>query len=254
MKKTIKILLIIGIAFFAIKYGEIVWRYLNEDYRHKVKVETWQRRVTEFQEAQDQKEQSKEIVQDTIYRDDEFLFIADKGVIIDVIRNGEQREIKSKGDTLFSNDYVSFFGDLENEPEIFIKFNQRYKFEDFPIDVYEGELSKPDFSRDKDAKRFITRITEGSKRRPNFAGKLNFINWGCGTNCQSGVILNSETGEIHEGIVTAWNFKSKPNSKLLIAEYGLFEDKEDEWLPFCGYCIPEYYVWDTENKKLKKLK
>ena len=254
MKKAIKILLIIGIAFFAIKYGEIVWRYIDKDYGNKVKVETWQRRVAEFQEEQKQKEHQKENIKDTIYRDEEFLFIANKETKIDVIRNGEQKEIQSKGDTLFSNDYVSFFGDLENEPEIFIKFNQRYKFEDFPIDVYKGELSKPDFNTDKDAKRFISRITEGSKRQPNFAGKLNFINWGCGTNCQSGVILNSETGEIYEGVNTAWNFKTKPNSKLLIAEYGLFEDKENEWLPFCSYCIPKYYVWDFKKNKLIKLK
>ncbi len=73
-----------------------------------------------------------------------------------------------------------------------------------------------------------------------FAGKLNFINWGYGTNCQSGVILNSETGEIYDGIVTAWGFKSKPNSRLLIAEYKLFENKENDWLPFCSYYILDY--------------
>lgn len=241
-----------GVSIFTIKYGEIAWRYLDEDYRNKVKLETWQKRVTEVQKKQEQA--LKENNRDTIYQDDEFMFIADKGVKIDVIRNGEQRKIQSKGDTLFSNDYVSFLGDLENELEIFIKFKQRYQFEDFPIDVYEGELSKPDFNTNKDAKRFITRITEGSRRRPNFAGELNFINWGCGTNCKNGIILNSETGEIYDGIVTAWGVKSKPNSRLLIAEYPFFEDKEDEWIPFCGFCIPKFYEWSLEEKKLIKLK
>ena len=254
MKKTIKILLIIGIGIFAIKYGEIAWRYIDEDYGNKVKAETWKRRVAEFQEEQKLKEEQNEIIKDTIYKDEEFLFIANKGSKVDVIRNGEKKELQSKGDTLFSNEYVSFFGDLEDELEIFVKFNQRYKFEDFPIDVYKGKLSKPDFSTDKDAKRFITRINEGSKNRPNFAGKLNCINWGCGTNCQSGVILNSETGEIFDGLITGWGFKSKPNSKLLIAEYGLFEDKENEWLPFCSFCIPKYYVWNYERNKLIQLK
>lgn len=197
---------------------------------------------------------NKKIKKDTIYQDNEFLFIGNKNVKVDVIRQGEQKEIKSKGDTLFSNENVLFLGDLENEPEIFIKFNPRYQFEDFPVDVYKGKLSPPDFSTDEDAKRFITRISERSKNRPNFAGKLNFINWGCGTNCQSGVILNSETGEIYDGINTAWDFKSKPNSNLLIAEYGLFENKENEWLPFCSYCIPKYYVWNWKKKKLILLK
>lgn len=43
-------------AFFAIKYGEIAWRYIDEDYGNKVKVETWKRRVAEFQEEQIKKE------------------------------------------------------------------------------------------------------------------------------------------------------------------------------------------------------
>ncbi|WP_367388175.1 hypothetical protein [Lewinella sp. LCG006] len=234
--KAIKILLLIGLSIFVIKFGEIALRYLSEDYRNRVRVKAWNKGFREFQEEESENEKKK----DTIYQDEEFLFIANKDVKVDVIRKGEQKELKSKGDTLFSDGYVSFLGDLDNEPEIFIRYHPRYKFEDFPIDVYEGELSSPDFSTNKDAKRFVTRITEESKRRPNFAGKLNFINWGCGTNCQSGVILNSATGEIYKGIVTAWGFNSKPNSRLLIVDYGLFENKEKEWLPFCGYCIPKY--------------
>ena len=252
MKKTIKILLLIGLSIVAIKCVEIARRYFDKDYRNKVRLETWERRVAESQQETSPKE--KENKKDTIYQDNEFLFLSKKGEKVDVIRQGESKKIKSKGDTLLSNEYVLFLGDLKNQPEIFIKYNQRYQFEDFPVDVYKGELSPPDFSTYKEAKSFITRIIQGSKRRPNFAGNLNFIDWGCGTNCKSGVILNSKTGEIYEGINTAWGFLSKPSSRLLIAEYGLFENQEKEWLPFCSFCIPKYYVWDSAQKKLVKLK
>lgn len=68
MKRTVKILLIVGMAIFVIKYGEIAWRYIDEDYRNKVQVETWKRRILEFQKEQNLKNQLKENIQDTIYQ------------------------------------------------------------------------------------------------------------------------------------------------------------------------------------------
>lgn len=208
----------------------------------------------EIENFENVSKQEKETLKDTIYIDEEFLMIAAKKMKVDVIRRGEVKNIQSKGDTLFSNDYVTFLGDLDIELEIFVKYYPRYKFEDFPIDIYKGALAKPDFNSYENSKRFKTRISDGSKQRPNFAGNLNFISWGCGTNCQSGMILNSETGEIHEGLVTAWGFKSKADSRLLIENYGLFEENEDQWQPFCSFCIAEFYVWDAEKEKLIKLK
>ena len=58
---------------------------------------------------------------------------------------------------------------------------------------------------------------------------------------------------IYDGLVTAWGYKSMPNSRLLVAEYGLFEEDLNEWMPFCSYCIPEFFVWDDEQKKLIEL-
>ncbi len=202
--------------------------------------------------SKEKEDLKKEIIpskKDTLYKDHEFLFVGNKGEIIKVVRENDSIEIKHKSDTLFSNDYVTFLGDVTNESEIYIKNTPRYRFEDFPADLYNGPLSEPDFSTDKDAKRFKTRITMGSKKPPNLAGHFNFINWGCGSSCQSGIILDAKTGAIYDGLNTSLGFKSKADSRLLMANAGLFEENEKEWIPFCFYCIPEYYLWD-ENKKV----
>lgn len=49
MSKTIKILLSIGFLILIIKVGEIARRYIDKDYANKVKVETWNSRLAEFQ-------------------------------------------------------------------------------------------------------------------------------------------------------------------------------------------------------------
>lgn len=229
------------------KVGEALLRYTNKKYQAKVQVETWNKRINEYG-------QKKILEKDTIYNDGEFLMIGDETLIVDVVRKGEGKEIRSKGDTLFSSDYVMFLGEANKELEIFIKFNQRYRFEDYQTEIYEGELAEPKYSENSLAKRFTSRILEGSQSRPNFAGKLNFINWGCGTACQLGVILNSETGQIYsEEIVTALGYKTQPDSRLFISNYGYFDGHENEWRPFCSYCIPEFYEWDWEEEKLVKL-
>jgi hypothetical protein len=191
---------------------------------------------------------------DTLYFDDEFLIMGEKGEKIEVIRQKNTKQKESEGDTLFANEYVSILGNSAKEPQIFLKYNARYKFEDFPMEVYEGKLAKPNFGTNKDAKRFVTRITEGSQKRPNFAGKLTIIEWGCGTGCQSAVMLNAETGEIYDGITTSCGYKSMPNSRLLVANYGFFEGKEQEWIPFFKDCMPVFYVWDWGKKQFVKLK
>ena len=190
---------------------------------------------------------------DTLYLDHEFLIIGEKGDHVDLIREGKATEITSRGDTLYADKRLSILGDGTRDVEIFIKYHPKYEFDDFPSTVYQGALAKPDFNSNLDAKRFISRVTQGSKNRPNFAGNLNYISWGCGTSCQSGVILDSQTGVIYDGLTTELGFDSRPNSRLLIANYGYFEGRENEWLPFCGYCLPEFYFWDEKKQELVLL-
>jgi hypothetical protein len=52
-----------------------------------------------------------------------------------------------------------------------------------------------DFST-PEVRKYRTRITEASKQWANFAGHHVLVTWGCGTQCQTGAILNLPTGKV----------------------------------------------------------
>ncbi len=59
---------------------------------------------------------------------------------------------------------------------------------------------------------FRTRIREGAKEGPNFAGHYTIADWGCGTACESMVVIDAQTGAVYEG-----PFGQLPNAVL---DYG----------------------------------
>jgi hypothetical protein len=44
---------------------------------------------------------------------------------------------------------------------------------------------------------FITRLTEASKEKPDFAGHYVFAGWGCGSACAAGAIVDLATGRVY---------------------------------------------------------
>ena len=71
------------------------------------------------------------------------------------------------------------------------------RFEDLPVTrQYRGVPAHPDFSTNSGSRRFHTRTTEGARAGPNFAGEWTIITWGCGTSCQSGLMVSARTGRI----------------------------------------------------------
>ncbi|MCA1490479.1 hypothetical protein I6F11_06035 [Ensifer sp. NBAIM29] len=73
-----------------------------------------------------------------------------------------------------------------------------FEFSDFPATkTYVGATRKPDFKgRDKEFSLFTTRILEGMKDGPSFAGEHSVIQFGCGTGCTSVVVANNRTGQL----------------------------------------------------------
>lgn len=72
-------------------------------------------------------------------------------------------------------------------------------------DKFLGDLSPVDLKSNLSANRFRTWILNNYKEKANFAGHYKLIEWGCGTDCFSYVIINVKDGkvsyieEIHEG-------------------------------------------------------
>lgn len=93
-----------------------------------------------------------------------------------------------------------------------------FDFQEFTVDeIYQADHYKVDFSTCPQAKEFQTRITETVQEGVNFAGKYAYAEWGCGTNCGAGAIIDIETGEIVEyGLMNTHGVEYKKNSRLLV--------------------------------------
>ncbi|OHD10595.1 MAG: hypothetical protein A2086_04290 [Spirochaetes bacterium GWD1_27_9] len=114
------------------------------------------------------------------------------------------------------------------------------------------EKSKKEYSN------FKTRINNSLKEKINFGGKYLIIEWGCGTECQTGVIINLEDGKIFSLPTTEWGAEYKPNSLLFVANPPSVNNEYNINRPY--YAYPRYYIWnknkfdlicDTGNNEIK---
>ena len=124
------------------------------------------------------------------------------------------------------------------------------KFEAYKVrEVYRGKPA-PVHIVTPTEKMFRTRISEGAKKGPNFAGHYTLVSWGCGSGCVSFVVVNAISGQAHDaapfsslfipfmGTESGREYQGlvyKPDSRLLIADG--CEEK----------CGTYYYEW----RKLK---
>jgi hypothetical protein len=72
------------------------------------------------------------------------------------------------------------------------------QFERYPAtDIYSRPVRMPDFQgRDRNAKDYRTRIRNGIKEGPNFAGRYKVIQIGCGTGCTFVYVADVSTGRV----------------------------------------------------------
>lgn len=128
-----------------------------------------------------------------------------------------------------------------------VKFNSKYIFEDFSVnDIFKGTPAPVNFTTKSEAKKFHTVITEGAARGPNFAGHYTFIYWGCGSSCQSSVVVDAITGKIYDGLPSSLGYDFKVDSSLLILKP---PDKNGFYDSRCLSCRPELYLWEDVSFK-----
>jgi hypothetical protein len=125
---------------------------------------------------------------------------------------------------------------------IYKRYQPQTSFKDYPADIYEGKLADPDFSTNPDAKRFITRIKNECANGINFAGQYTLVTWGCGSPCQSGVVVNRKTGKIFGGYATALGSEFKKDSKMIIRNVGAI-DTTTNLIEVCAYCDVNHEIW-----------
>lgn len=126
------------------------------------------------------------------------------------------------------------------------------RFEDYPAPAtFRGTPAPVDVASAEGARAFRTVLREGAAKGPNFAGRYTFVQWGCGSPCQSFAIVDARTGRVTWGggslsVGAAYRL----DSELLIA------NPPERWLELYGADAADaiggtaasiYYRWDGER-------
>ena len=134
--------------------------------------------------------------------------------------------------------------------------NWALNFGQFPVKtLYKGKPAPARIVTNSD-RYFRTRIREGARKGPNFAGHFTIVEWGCGSGCLSSSVIDAITGRIYPmafgplllpytGTESGRSYEGlvyRLNSRLLIAD-GCPEDKS------CGM----YYL-EWNGSRFKQLK
>lgn len=116
------------------------------------------------------------------------------------------------------------------------------QFGDYPAKKYSAKTLMPNFNgAQREYRNYRTRIREGFKKGPNFAGAYSVIEIGCGTGCRWILIGANRTGEIlsfprggEENL--SLELEHQLSSRLLIAQWTDYKK-----------CMREYFLFDGES-------
>lgn len=72
------------------------------------------------------------------------------------------------------------------------------QFEDYPVnEKFYGRHVRVDLSSHSMARMYRTKLREGAKEGPNFAGHYALVSWGCGNECQGNLVIDLRTGKVY---------------------------------------------------------
>lgn len=164
------------------------------------------------------------------------------------------KTISTANDSLFNNKTINNKSGLDSitESDNILKFKSNVSFNDFKVDTNEKKQKAPiDFTSNKNALNFKTRlIDEYDSEEPNFAGHYSFVFWGCGTACQSSLLIDRNTGKIYDSPSASLGYEFHVYSRMIIINppdaNGFYDN--------CSYCKPTIYIFDETSKKFKENK
>jgi hypothetical protein len=106
-------------------------------------------------------------------------------------------------DTIYENENIRITADTTIDTEKIsngaLKFQLLISFDDFKVkNIDNKSKAKFDLSSNKSARNFRTRLREAyATDTSNFAGHYTFVYWGCGSPCQSSLLIDRQTGKIY---------------------------------------------------------
>ena len=188
---------------------------------------------------------------DTLLNTNDYLILGKKLAKVKVVRDDEIDNFPTFEILISYQDEVIIGENIDySELEIYRKYHPKTSFKDYQVPIYEGKLADPDFSTNPDTKRFITRIKNECAKGINFAGQYTLVTWGCGSPCQSGVVVDRKTGVIFGGYGTSLGSEFRKDSKMIIRNVGAI-DTTRNLIDVCAYCEVNHKIWT--GREFKKV-
>jgi hypothetical protein len=114
--------------------------------------------------------------------------------------------------------------------------------------IWNGEKCTPILDT-QNKKNYRTIITNAAKQGPNFNGKYRIVEFGAGSGVQYFFVIDLNSGNVYEGIVSTYGIKYQQDSSLII-----INDPEIVLLNLQDFygnipCAIEYLLWEDEQWK-----
>ena len=126
-------------------------------------------------------------------------------------------------------------------------------------ELFQGKPAPVDLNSHPKASLFRTRLREGARTGPNFAGHFTIVEWGCGSSCLSLALVESSSGKvIFPDEISPVFFAGNPDLSEENIDYGLIYNLDSRLLIIHG--IPSnkknggsyYYSFENDHFKLIK--
>ena len=187
---------------------------------------------------------SKSAKIDTLINTTDYLILGNRKAEIKIISNKDSLKFADFKIVGQKNNILIVAKNLDiSKLEIYQKLNSKFVFDRYKVKLYKGKLAEPDFNSNPEANQYITRIKEACKNGINFSGKYTLVIWGCGSPCQSGVVVDRTNGKIYNGYFSAYGSEFKKDSRMIIINSGLI-DEETNLIQFQNIVDLSVAVWN----------
>lgn len=129
---------------------------------------------------------------------------------------------------------------------------------DYPAtEIFKGIPAKVDLNSDDQAHSFRTRLRQGAKEGPNFAGHYTLVFWGCGSSCQMFAVVDAKTGKVRFPYeIMPMFFLGDPDQDAPVEEYDFNFSLDSKLVSMHGEPNGQkapgsyYYVFEDDEFKL----
>jgi len=92
-------------------------------------------------------------------------------------------------------------------------------FEQYSVAANRDKPAPVNLQSHPKARTFRTNLREGARKGPNFAGHFTIVQWGCGTNCIEGAVVDARNGAVYFppqlAVIDYWGGPETPNLPAL---------------------------------------